>query len=111
MKELLVEIKQYLPKLLDGNEMMIRYFHEGNHEAGIKQLQGVIEGIDWTIKGYASLMSDDAENVIPDINSLLSQINEALAKRDFILVADLFEYEISVVLRLMLENCKKKQIH
>ena len=101
MEELKKDIIEYLPKLIDAVKSVSENFHSGNYDKGFSLLQQVIQGVDWVSKAYSSLAIESMQQ-IKELNNWLNESNEALIKKDYITVGDIFEYEVSGVLTNML---------
>lgn len=96
MNNELEEIKEqyysYIEKIPQGADYIVNNLREDNLEKALLTINDFAEGIMWIIT-MADILSID----IVDINKIkeyLLEINEGLELQDFILVADLFEYEI-----------------
>lgn len=96
MNNELEEIKEqyysYIEKIPQGADYIVNNLREDNLEKALLTINDFAEGIMWIIT-MADILSID----IVDVNKIkeyLLEINEGLELQDFILVADLFEYEI-----------------
>ncbi len=97
MDSLLPSLKQYLPKLIEGIGAMSEHFHSGQYGEGEKLLVQVNEGLEWVMKAYTGIPGFEIEK-IQGINAFLGEIVNALTVKDYVLIADLFEYEIKQAL-------------
>lgn len=103
MDGLTEEIRAYVPKLIQGIDEMAGCFHGNDIKKATTILDNVITGLDWTSRAFVSLSNDYSED-INDLNTSLDKINKALENEDYILVADLFEYEITGKLTTLQET-------
>ncbi|WP_099190210.1 hypothetical protein [Tepidibacter mesophilus] len=97
--EILKTIGEYLGKLIQDIGDTIELFQNGNEGKGnervveiIQALKDITEGIDIT---------SDIQNGKIDISEINEQLMEmvcALENRDYVLIADLLEYEINPIL-------------
>lgn len=93
MNELKNEVISYIPKLITGIREVVDCFNQGNIDNALKNLNGIINGLDWTITAINQLMFDHLQ-YITEFNGYINEINTSLSSKDYILAADIFEYEI-----------------
>lgn len=102
VKNTLEEAKDYLPKLKDGVLEAASNFRNGNAEKANKLYQHIINGLEWYTDAITKVISIlDDENFLEENNELIQGLNEKLAelmiaynKGDYILLADILEYEM-----------------
>ena len=102
IQETLNEIERYLPILKKGMLDTADLFRMGNTEEASTKYQQVLEGIEWYLQSTSSILNiignkktlDDQKETIDKFNKLLGDIMVAYKKDDFILVADMLEYEM-----------------
>lgn len=96
MNNELEEVKEqyysYIEKIPQGADYIVNNLREDNLEKALLTINDFAEGIMWLIT-MADILSTDIVNV-NKIKEYLLEINEGLELQDFVLVADLFEYEI-----------------
>lgn len=97
MSNLENELIVYLPKLINGIREIAALLHSGKTSEALDSLNLIIDGIDWTIKGLAESFKNFEED-ISRTNMILGEINKALNNNNYVLVADLFEYELVALL-------------
>lgn len=105
----ILEIKEEYNNYLDrvGNASLI--IAELLREKQLTEALGLIgdfsEGVNWLseVNSKLKLLNESVELKIDSIKEFLIEINSGLEIQDFILVADLFEYEISP----FFINCRK----
>ena len=105
MDELRNELLNYLPKLIEGINDLVDCLHIEDNKQAFKLLRQIIEGMDWASRAYSGV--SNSSDGIAELNRSLLQATEALNKRDYVLVADLFEYEIIEVLKKFKDNLIK----
>lgn len=94
--ELIDSYNEYLGRIPNGINQIVEFLRDGNTEDAIEQIIQLIEGIQWLNDvnaifqrfGYKTQFDYDI------LNGYLNSINEGLQIQDYILVADLLEYEI-----------------
>ncbi|MDR6553602.1 hypothetical protein [Paenibacillus qinlingensis] len=109
VNETLETITEYLPKLIQANQHLIEDFREDREFDALQLLNGFIEGVEWVLT--ASQMINNHENVFTPVSSTFNQhlnaINEGLAQGDFLVVADILEYEIDPILAEIFNESKR----
>ena len=93
--EALQTADEYLDKLKNGINKAINLIEEGNESRGCNYIADIAEGIDWVVK--VVILTSDIQKEKIDYNSInekLSEVVEALENEDYILLGDLFKYEI-----------------
>ncbi|MGV8145777.1 MAG: hypothetical protein ACLKAK_03590 [Alkaliphilus sp.] len=102
MYEALETLREYLPKLIAGIKTTIDYFRENREDEGTKLLVQVIDGIQWSVEvvSKTKIILMQYEIIIDDskLSEILGEFEEALRNKDYVLIADLLEYEIIVLL-------------
>lgn len=88
---------EYLPKLQKGISDMCDSFRKGMEKEGLHLFPSILDGINWVIRAIEGL-NKITENMLPKIEDIYKVIVEMLnsfERRDFVLLTDLFEYEIN----------------
>ncbi|OIJ22370.1 hypothetical protein BKP45_06970 [Anaerobacillus alkalidiazotrophicus] len=106
IKEILETLKEYLPKLVGASEEIASQLQSGKDVEAIELLQQFLEGLNWVVSVFIHLkkIGYDLGLNSEQLNEFLIQIEKALISKDNVLIADLFEYEISPILSLWLEK-------
>lgn len=105
IEETLESLNEYLPKLIEGCKEVSRDLQTGNEAAALDKLPLVLEGLEWVteaiggIKNNGRSINVDEKALIP----FLLDMEGALEIGDYVLVADLFEYEIAPILEQWIE--------
>lgn len=101
----------YLPKLNDGLNQIIKYMDEDNKQRAFQMLGEATEGISWYLNNlllYQDYISDslkerynllDFNSYINEINGLLSRLNDSLINEDCVLLQDILLYELKPVVK------------
>ena len=97
----------YLKKLIPGFEQAADLFRTGNEQEANKYYLQILDGIDWFSQVVSVIMKpDDDETEQPDaddeslqvrqekLTDLMSQMLEANQNQDWVLLADILEYEM-----------------
>ena len=97
----------YLKKLIPGFEQAADLFRTGSEQESNKYYLQILDGIDWFSQVVSVIMSpDEGETELPDtddeslevrqkkLTDLMSQMLEANQNQDWVLLADILEYEM-----------------
>ena len=97
----------YLKKLIPGFEQAADLFRAGSEQEANKYYLQILDGIDWFSQVVSVIMSpDEGETELPDtddeslevrqkkLTDLMSQMLEANQNQDWVLLADILEYEM-----------------
>lgn len=97
--ELLNSLDEYLIKLKDGILKAVNYIQEGREQNAIQIIPNISEGLDWVIQAVSLTRDVQKDKIdISDISEHVKEVVEAFENEDYILVGDLFEYEIGPIL-------------
>lgn len=100
MDELIIETQQsyndYLAKLVSGCEEIVENIQSNNIQKALQLILQFSEGTTWLIDVNQKLSTLGFNNELKHeaIQEYLIQINSGLEMQDFVLVSDMFEYEI-----------------
>lgn len=101
MQDLSMEVKksfdEYIKKVPTGCLEIAELLRLGEVHSSMQIVQQFCEGMDWLSQASELLLANgiDTEFKIEQIENFLKEINEGLLVEDYMLVADLFEYEIA----------------
>lgn len=106
--ETLESLREYIPKVIDVNNTLIQLFREENTLKAFELFPSFIEGLNWVIQASVLINKQNTLFVfdMPAINSFLTEINEGIYLNDFVIVADILEYEIMTLLEEVLTEIK-----
>lgn len=97
--EVLLTVNEYIKRLIIGIEQNIVLIRgSGIDECG-DNLADIFDGLQWiydALKLTSSVQSEEID--IEEIDGFLEEMLEAFQNEDFILMSDLFEYEILPIL-------------
>lgn len=100
-QEIIIEtinsFNEYLIKLPNGCNAIASLLRANNIPEALISIMNFTEGAMWLVKANDLLLKNGIEyNLQSDkINDFLNEINTGLQIQDYVLVADIFEYEIS----------------
>ncbi|MGE7911001.1 hypothetical protein [Lysinibacillus xylanilyticus] len=95
-REIIESYNEYLNTLPIGCDSIVNLLRDGNSEEALKLILHFSEGVSWLVDANRLLEQNGIENSlkVDRINEFLDEINNGLEIMDFLLVADIFEYEI-----------------
>ncbi|WP_369381010.1 hypothetical protein [Lysinibacillus fusiformis] len=94
--EIVDEYYKYIAKIPAGLQYIADSLRSDNVQTALNEILNFSEGITW-IKQMEEILSDQGVNTNlnkQQLEGYLNLINEGLEKQDFVLVADIFEYEM-----------------
>ncbi|MEK5334327.1 hypothetical protein [Lysinibacillus sp. FSL W8-0992] len=100
MNELIIETQQsyndYLAKLVKGCDDIVGNIQSNNLQQALQLILQFSEGATWLVDINQKLSTLGINNELKheSIQEYFSQINTGLEIQDFVLVSDMFEYEI-----------------
>ncbi|MBO8159607.1 hypothetical protein [Thermosyntropha sp.] len=100
--ELLESLENYVPKLINASSDMAENIQSGNEGKAFLILKDYIEGIMWTVEAIDTIKSLGSQYLteieLELLNDKLKCFEEAMLNQDYVLLADILEYEIKEVL-------------
>lgn len=99
--ETLDTLKEYIPKLVMASENIAENLQGGDHYEAMQQLPHYFEGIEWVVSALKGIGNNgiDFEIDTSSLNEYLIEVEEAIKHQDYILLADLLEYEFTPILK------------
>ncbi|MFJ7981908.1 hypothetical protein ACIQ1D_16655 [Lysinibacillus xylanilyticus] len=96
MGELVEDYNSYKNRVPSGSNELISHFRLLNIEKGIESILNFSEGMDWLVNAHKFFVMNNVNSDLDEqkIIEILSEINNALEKKDYFLVADIFEHEV-----------------
>ena len=94
----------YLEKLIPGFDQAADLFRTGNEQEANKYYIQILDGMDWFSEVVNVVMSSEGEEQEPEnslqirqakLTDLMSQMLEANKNQDWVLLADILEYEMT----------------
>lgn len=109
--EVLSTANEYMENLKSGINKLVDYIQGGEEQSGIELIPDIADGIGWIIDVVNLTRESQKENIdISMIDEKLSEVVEAIENEDYILVGDLFNYEILPILESVHEGIKTSLI-
>ncbi|RXI45890.1 hypothetical protein DP145_00700 [Clostridium tetani] len=103
--EVLETAKNYIDNLKKGIDSIFNYISEGKENDALSLIPDFAEGIEWL--SQVLILTKDVHKKDLDMNELndvLNEVVEAIENEDYILVGDLFKYEIYEILDQIQQN-------
>jgi len=97
VNEVIESYNEYIIKIPNGAIYIANSLREDKMNEALLTIKDFSEGVIW-LSDAGNLLDKNNVDVslsIEKIHDFLNEINEGLEKQDFLLVADLFEYEIA----------------
>lgn len=97
MNELITSYNNYIRKLSKGCLVISELLREEKYVQALENIANFSEGINWIIQVRKELKNEIGifQLNLKEIEGFLNEINEGLEIQDYVLVADLFEYELA----------------
>ena len=94
--EVIESYNEYIRKIPQGVMYIANCLREDQLNEALLTIKDFSEGVRWLSDAFELLKKNDIEVElnIEQIQAFLIEINTSLEKKDFLLVADLFEYEV-----------------
>ncbi|MCL0081405.1 hypothetical protein M1N64_04175 [Peptococcaceae bacterium] len=108
-KETLQSCQEYIYKLADATVKIAEQIQSGNEGEGMRMIPPVLDGMQWLFEAMQGLQQHGYLLEI-DWRATVDKFKEleaALTVRDYVLIADIFEYEIEPALKEWLEKIEQ----
>lgn len=106
--EILKTVSEYVVNLIRGIEKAVEYFQAGEETKGCDLISPIAEGIQWMSDALIITKDIHTQDInLQIMNEKLNEIVEALENGDFILIGDLFQYELIPIIQDIEENVNK----
>lgn len=93
--EALITANEYLNNLEGGIHQVVEAFQQEDENKGCSLIPLVADGINWIVDVINLSRDIQKEDIdVSQINEKLEEVVEAIENEDYILVGDLFEYEV-----------------
>jgi hypothetical protein len=101
-------LKEYIPKLIAGIEKEVDLLIKNDETLAFDLFQNIAEGLEWTIRSISSIENFGYINdlKLDEMNKVLHEMEESFQKKDFVLLADLLQYEVAEILVCWQEKLK-----
>ena len=98
-REVLNTVDEYLYNLINGVKNVSDLIQEGKEQEAFNFIAQVADGLQWVDEAInVTKQYHNNELSLEQINDFLQEISEALENEDYILVSDLFSYEIMPII-------------
>lgn len=94
--KILYSAKEYIPKLQDGLHSISRDIYSGKEHNALKLIPYAFEGFEWLLNTMT--LTFDIHGTAIDMekfNKFLNEMVNAFESEEYLLVADIIEYELS----------------
>ncbi|MEY7998805.1 hypothetical protein AB8U03_01110 [Clostridium sp. Mt-5] len=93
--EALKTADEYMDNLKSGISSAVEKFQSGEENSALQIIPLVIDGLQWIVQ-VVTLTKDIQKGEIDlfEFNKKLNEVVEAIENEDYVLIGDLFEYEI-----------------
>lgn len=95
--EVIESYNEYIKKIPNGTKYIAECLRVEKLQEAFQVIKDFSEGVSW-ITEVSQLLKEKNVNVnlnIDQIHTFFEEINEGLENKDYVLVADIFEYEIA----------------
>jgi len=96
-RETLKTANEYMNNLISGVKHSVELLYGGNETEGFSMIPSICEGIQW-ITQVLVLTGNKNKDLVDILFKKLEEIVESFENKDYILVADLLNYELLQVL-------------
>ncbi len=98
---------EYLPKLSNGATEISNLFRTEKLADAFSLIEQFVDGAEWILEVIRVMYNHgySFETKVEKLTEFLGEIRDGLTRRDYVLVADLFEYEIEP---LLTELCQQQ---
>lgn len=99
-------LKDYIPKLVKAIENVVDLLIKNDERSALDLLEDIIEGLEWGIRSISSIekMGYIKDLNLTEMNRVFLEIEKAFHRKDFVLLGDLLQYEVSEELHNWLEK-------
>ncbi len=104
--ETIISLKEYLPKLDKGIRTCIELLRENNEIEGIRYLELIVEGLNWSIESITLTMNSGLHAIKIDNIEFIKDMIASMENKDYGLLADLLEYEAMPLIQEWQANLK-----
>ena len=109
--EVLNSVNEYLEILKNGINNLCELIQAGKEKEGINLIPQLADGIGWVIDAVTVTKDVQKKEIdITGLNDYIEESVEALENEDYILVGDLFNYEILPIIETIHGNIKESLV-
>ncbi|WP_186580807.1 hypothetical protein [Aquibacillus kalidii] len=105
VKETLISLQEYLPRLINGCSQVVDNLKEGDEGSGLRKMPSIVEGMQWVFEAVSGIQNNGfLHNIyLHSLKEHFKEVVKALEIGDYVLLADVLNYEILPVLEEWLE--------
>lgn len=94
--ETLESCEDYIPRLVEAALNISNCLQSGDEAAGVQLFHPMFEGLNWLAEAVDALQKHNylQDIHVSELNQVLKPLEEALEVRDYVQIADIFEYEL-----------------
>ena len=101
-------VSDYIVNLINGIEKAVKYCQAGEERKACDLILPISDGIQWINDALMVTKDMHKQDInLKDMNEKLSEIVVALENGDFILIGDLFQYELIPIFEDIQKNINK----
>lgn len=95
-EELMIEYQQYIDKLPNGLQEIVKNIEDENYSMIANQIALFSEGLEWLYASKQYLLTENINTKfsLDTINEHLGTLVEAMEKKDYIMMSDIIQYEL-----------------
>ena len=95
--EVIESYNNYIGKVSSGSLQIAEHLRKDEIDEAMRMILQFSEGMGWLIQASELLNKNDVKVIleVEPINEFLQEINNGLEVMDYVIVADMFEYEIA----------------
>ena len=97
LRDTIQSFNDYLPRVAAGSQEIAGNLRSDQIAVALKMILEFSEGMSWLVEASELFKANDVKVVvqIEKVQEFLEEINSGLEMQDYVLVADMFEYEIA----------------
>jgi len=97
MNEVIDSFNQYIKNIAPGSLQIAEHLRKDEIQESLQLILHFSEGMIWLVQASDLLKQNDVQVTlhVEQIHEFLNEVNNGLEIQDYVLVADMFEYEIA----------------
>lgn len=105
-QSILEDYQQYITRLPEGLKHLIQDFRDNSLDEAFQSLKDLSDGLTWLVSAsdFLRISEMNADFDIEKVTDALNDVNEALMNKDYLLVADILEYELYEYFNSLIQN-------
>ncbi|WP_206811760.1 hypothetical protein [Paradesulfitobacterium ferrireducens] len=103
MKEQKIDVlhtaSEYIDRLIEGINQAVNHFQTGQELKGLNLIEPIVEGFQWLTQALDLTQDIHARKIdLVPLNNHFKEIVASFEKEDYVLISDIFQYEVIPVL-------------